>query len=67
MLVSTASSWLQAADRYASVEGGAGEEREEGAVGNLLMKKYCRVKMIKRRGCVTLTRHLFSTVVEHSH
>ena len=64
MLVSTASSWLQAADRYASVEEGAGEERE-GAVGNLLIKKYCRVKMIKRRGCVTLTRHLFSTVVEH--
>ena len=67
MLVSTTSSWLQAADRYASVEGGAGEEREEGKVGNLLMKKYCRVKMIKRRGCVTLTRHLFSTVVAHSH
>ena len=34
MLVSTASSWLQAADRYASVEGGAGEERkEEGGSG----------------------------------
>ena len=67
MLVSTASSWWQTADRYASVEGGAGEEREEGKVGNLLMKKYCRVKMIKRRGCVTLTRHLSSTVVAHSH
>ena len=38
MLVSTASSWLQAADRYASVEGGAGEERKE-PVGNLL-KEY---------------------------
>ena len=46
MLVSTASSWLQAADRYASVEGGAGEEREEEAVGNLL-KEYCGVKMIQ--------------------
>ena len=45
MLVSTASRWLQAADRYASVEGGAGEERK-GTVGNLL-KEYCRVKMIK--------------------
>ena len=46
MLVSTASSCLQAADRYASVEGGAGEEREEGKVGNLL-KECCTVKMIK--------------------
>ena len=32
--------------RYASVEGGAGEEREEGAVDNLL-KEYCRIKMIQ--------------------
>ena len=46
MLVSTASSWLQAADRYASVEEGAGEERKEEPVGNML-KEYCRVKMIK--------------------
>ena len=46
MLVSTASSWLQAADRYASVEVGAGEERE-GTAGNLLTMEHCRVKMIK--------------------
>ena len=39
MPVSTASSWWHAADRYASGEGGAGEEREEGSVGNLL-KEY---------------------------
>ena len=30
MLVSTVSSWLQAADRYASREGEAGEEKEDG-------------------------------------
>ena len=32
--------------RYASVEGGAGKEREEGEVGNLL-KECCRVKTIQ--------------------
>ena len=35
----------QLTSRYASVEGGAGEERKEGAEGNLL-KEYCTVKMI---------------------